>query len=111
VSFAATNERLSSSQEFAQVERFGKVVVGAGVQESNHGFFFIAHRHYENRRTLAVSPHAAEQLHSAHLRQHQVEQHRVVFVGLGHEQSFLTVMGNVNRVPCALTEAARDIFR
>jgi mitochondrial fission protein ELM1 len=98
-------------QKLAQVKRLGQVVVGPRIQQRHYRLFIVASGHHQNRRALARLPDTAQQLHSIHLRQHQIKQHNIVFAGLRQKKSLLTIVGNIHRVPRALAQTASNIFR
>ncbi len=94
----APQKRAQASQKFLCVERFGQVVIGAGVKP---GHFFApgaAGGENQHRRGLAVAPPTLEHRDSIDLGQAKIQDHGVIGLGVAQEVSFLTVRRVVDGV-------------
>ena len=66
----AAKKRLGPHQELGECERFGQVVVGAGLEELNLILNGILSSEDQYRNTRIIAPDALQHLASIHPRQH-----------------------------------------
>lgn len=74
-----SQQRIDPGAEFARRERLGHIIVRALVQTGDLVFFHSLCRQHDNRQRpqLAALADARQQLQSALVRQHPVEQHQI----------------------------------
>ena len=80
------------------MERLGHVVVGAGVDARHLVAPAVARRQHQHRHLAAVAPPALDDADAVHLRQADVEHHRVVRLGVAEEMAFLAIIGAVDDI-------------
>ena len=81
---AAPQQRANPRQQLVQIERFGQIIVSAGV-EAEHPFLdAVARGHHQHRNIVARCAQAAQQLDAVTPGQTQIEQQQVVTPAMQH---------------------------
>ena len=70
-------ERAQARQKFAEIERFGEVVIGALIEPGNALLDTVQRRQHQDRHRIATRTNSATHHQSAHLRHQNVEYDRV----------------------------------
>ena len=79
---ATPGDGANAREEFAGRERLGQVIVGAHFEADDAVGFLAARGEHEDRHVGTV-PDALEHLEAIHLRQHDIEDHRLKRLGQG----------------------------
>ena len=87
----APDQRPQPRQHLLDVERLGDIVVGAGVDARHLVAPAVARGQDQHRHLAAVAPPALDDADAVHLRQADIEHHRVVGLGVAEKMPFLAV--------------------
>ena len=105
---ARRTSALQPRQQFFHVEGLGHVVVGAGVDALHLVAPAVAGGQQQHRHRLAGAAPFLEHRQPVHLRQADIEHHRVIGLGVAEEVSLLAVEGDVDRI-AALGQGVLDL--
>ena len=83
---AATEQCTRAGVELVRVERFHDVVVGACVEAFDAVSHRVSRSQHQDRRRKSTCAHTSAQLHAAHARQAEIENHEVGNRPLDHHQ-------------------------
>ena len=103
----SANQRAQARQHFFDLERLGHVVVGAAVDALHLLVPAAARGQHQHRRGDARFAPVPQHRQAIHLRQTQVEHHRVVSLGSSQKLRLLAVAGHVDGVPGLAQHAAK----
>jgi hypothetical protein len=104
VLLVAPHQGTQPSKQLLEGERLGQVIVGARVQAGDPVVDLVAGGKHDHRRLDPVLPEPAANLHPILLRDHEVEDDRVVSRCLGQLLGALPVRGDVDGVALVLQE-------
>ncbi len=94
----APNQRADPGEHLLDVEGLGDIVVGAGIDALHLVAPAIARREDQHRHLAAVPAPFLEHRDAVHLRQADVQHHRVIGLGIAEEMALLAVLRGVDRV-------------
>ena len=94
----AAHQRADAGQHFFHVEGLGDIVVGAGIDALHLVAPAVARGQQQHRHGLAGAAPFLEHRQPVHLRQADIEHHRVVGFGVAEEVAFLAVERDVDRI-------------
>ena len=97
------------SQQFAQVEWLGQVIVGPGVEQLDDLRRLVARGENEDGGHVLAATNLAHNTEAIESRQHEVEQQEVVVLELGERGPVRAILGTVHREAAALTQGFGDI--
>jgi len=107
--FAATDEDFGASDEFAEVEGLGEVVVCAGVQQLDDCVFAFFRGEDENGGRVFAGAHAAEEAVAIELGEHEIEDDEVVAEIAGCVVAGFSVGGPVDGESGPVAEGGGEI--
>ena len=91
------------------MERFGQIIVRAGIQSVHLVGNFASRRQDEHAGFLIVLPQGSQNGHTVHLGQVKVEQHQIVFLYRQQLQCLLPIKAGV-RLITGQAQFFRNIF-
>src|ERR1700694_1269870 len=94
----APQHRVDASQDFADGERLGDVVIGAQLEPDDLVDLGVLGREHDDRHAAALAQGAAE-IKAAHAREHQVEEDQVRTRGAGGAQARGPIRGFLDGEP------------
>ena len=94
----APQQRPDARQHFLEMERFGHVVVGSGIEPLDLVAPAVARREDQHRHGAAGAAPRFQYRQAVHLRQADVENDRIVGFGLAEVMAFLAVEGAIDDV-------------
>ena len=98
VAGGAAQQRPDARQHLLDMERLGDVVVGAGVEALHLVAPAVARGQHQHRHGAAGAAPGFQHRDAVHLRQADVEDHRVIGLGLAEVMAFLAVEGAVDHI-------------
>ncbi len=94
----AAQQRADTGEQFLGHEGLGEVIVGTGVEARDLVAPAVARGQDQDRHGLAVLAPFLEHAHAVELGQAEVEDHRVVRLGVAEEMAFLAVGRGVDHI-------------
>ena len=94
----AAQQRADARQHLLEVERLGHIVVGAGVEALHLVAPAVARGEHQHRHGAAGAAPGLEHRDAVHLGQADVEDDRVIGLGLAEVVAFLAVEGAVDHI-------------
>ena len=94
----AAQQRADARQHFLEMERLGDIVVGAGVEALHLVAPAVARGEHQHRHGAAGAAPGLQHRDAVHLRQADVEDDRVVGLGLAEVMALLAVEGAVDHI-------------
>ena len=110
LAFAAADDGFGAREKFAEIERLGDVIVGAGVQESDDGIAIVFGGEDEDGSDAAFGAKSFHNVEAAAFGKHEVQNDEVVGDRTGEKNCVVAIGGVVNGVTSAVAQSARDIF-
>ncbi len=106
----APDQRAQAGQNLLQIERFGDIIVGPGVEARDLLAPAVARGQDQHRHIVAGTAPAFQNGDPVHHRQAEIEHHGIVALGLAEELRLLAVMGLIDRV-AGLGQRGRELAR
>ena len=94
----AAQQRADPRQHFLEMKRLGDIVVGAGVEALHLVAPAVARGEDQHRHRAPVAPPGFQHRNAVHLRQADVEHHRVVGLAVAEEVALLAIEGAVDDI-------------
>ena len=94
----AAQQRPHARQHFLEMKRLGDIIVGAGVEALHLVAPAVARGQQQHRHGAAGAPPGLQHRNAVHLRQADIEDDRVVGLGLAEIMALLAVKGAVDHV-------------
>ena len=98
VAGGAAQQRAHARQHLLEVEGLGDVVVGAGVEALHLVAPAVARGEHQHRHGAPGAPPGFQHRDAVHLRQADVEDHRVIGLGLAEVMALLAVEGAIDDI-------------
>ena len=93
----AAQLRLDAYQELCEIEGLGQIVIRARFEMHHLAVDFIPRREHQHGQRRVRAAHSLQEFGAAQLRQHQVEDQQIVFVGVDVVLAVPAIRGQIDR--------------
>src|SRR5207344_2473369 len=104
-----SNQDFDPGDEFPEVKRFAKIVVGSVVKNLNQSLFVVSSREDKHGEGAPAAAKVLQNASTVHSGQHQVENDDVIRIGLRHMKPFGAVRSVIDSVAGTLPQALANV--
>src|ERR1700727_2757305 len=92
----AAQLRFYAYQELRKIERLRQIVIGAGFEMRHLALDFVSRRKHQHRERRVRAAHTSQKLRAAQLRQHEIKDQQIVFIGVNVTLAIYAVGGKID---------------